>query len=136
MPCSTRRPSGQARRRIGKGAPGGHSAYAALDGARPAGGGIHRARRAREIVSTSKRPWSSPREVLIDRRSLVRNGVITRPSWNDALLRSSRPMGADQAKYGLDVAAARTRYAAGLYETRSLRGTLHVLPAGPFANPP
>jgi len=93
-----------------------HSAYAALDGARlELASASTELDAAREIVSTQQKAVELAREGLSIAEVSYENGVITATELNDArlsLLETEWEL--MQAKYGQIVAAARTRYAAGL----------------------
>ena len=93
-----------------------HSANAALDGARlELATASTELDAAREIVSTQQKAVELAREGLTIAEVSYENGVITATELNDArlsLLETEWEL--MQAKYGQIVAAAKTRYAAGL----------------------
>ena len=93
-----------------------HSANAALDGARlELATASTELDAAREIVSTQQKAVELAREGLSIAEVSYENGVITATELNDArlsLLETEWEL--MQAKYGQIVAAAKTRYAAGL----------------------
>ena len=93
-----------------------HSANAALDGARlELASASTELDAAREIVSTQQKAVELAREGLSIAEVSYENGVITATELNDArlsLLETEWEL--MQAKYGRIVAAAKTRYAAGL----------------------
>jgi outer membrane protein TolC len=93
-----------------------HSANAALDGARlELASASTELDASREIVSTQQKAVELAREGLSIAEVSYENGVITATELNDArlsLLETEWEL--MQAKYGQIVAAARTRYAAGL----------------------
>jgi HAE1 family hydrophobic/amphiphilic exporter-1 len=93
-----------------------HSANAALDGARlELATASTELDAAREVVSTQQKAVELAREGLTIAEVSYENGVITATELNDArlsLLETEWEL--MQAKYGQIVAAARTRYAAGL----------------------
>jgi HAE1 family hydrophobic/amphiphilic exporter-1 len=93
-----------------------HSANAALDGARlELATASTELEAAREIVSTQQKAVELARESLSIAEVSYENGVITATELNDArlsLLETEWEL--MQAKYGQIVAAARTRYAAGI----------------------
>ncbi|HEY6360993.1 MAG TPA: efflux RND transporter permease subunit, partial [Vicinamibacterales bacterium] len=93
-----------------------HGANAALDGARlELSSASTQFDAAREIVSTQQKAVELARESLTIAEVSYENGVITSTELNDArlsLLETEWEM--TQAKYAQIVAAARTRYAAGL----------------------
>ncbi len=93
-----------------------HGAQAALDGARlELSSASTELDAAREIVSTQQKAVELAREGLTIAEVSYENGVITSTELNDArlsLLETEWEL--MQAKYSQIVAAARTRYAAGL----------------------
>jgi outer membrane protein TolC len=93
-----------------------HSANAAVDNARlELSSASTELDAAREIVSTQEKAVELAREGLSIAEVSYENGVITATELNDArlsLLETEWEL--MQAKYGQIVAAARTRYAAGL----------------------
>ena len=93
-----------------------HSANAALDGARlELASASTELDASREIVSTQQKAVELAREGLSIAEVSYENGVITATELNDArlsLLETEWEL--MQAKYGQIVAAAKTRYAAGL----------------------
>ena len=93
-----------------------HSANAALDSARlELASASTELEAAREIVSTQQKAVELAREGLSIAEVSYENGVITATELNDArlsLLETEWEL--MQAKYAQIVAAARTRYAAGL----------------------
>ena len=93
-----------------------HGANAALDGARlELASASTELDAAREIVSTQQKAVELAREGLSIAEVSYENGVITATELNDArlsLLETEWEL--MQAKYSQIVAAARTRYAAGL----------------------
>jgi outer membrane protein TolC len=93
-----------------------HSANAALDGARlELASASTELDAAREIVATQQKAVELARESLSIAEVSYENGVITATELNDARLSVlETEWELMQAKYGQIVAAARTRFAAGV----------------------